>query len=91
MTKADLAEKIRDKLRLQLKDSVKLVESVLEIMKSTLESGEEIKITCFGSFHVRKKYDRSGRNPISGEKITISGRSVLTFKPSSVLKGIINS
>lgn len=91
MTKADLAEKIREKLCIQRKDSVELVESVLEIMKSTLEAGEEVKIAGFGVFKVRKKADRKGRNPITGEKLIVPKRKVLTFKPSPVLKEHINS
>ena len=90
MTKADLAGEIRDKLGFQLKESVELVESVLDIMKDSLEAGEEIKISCFGNFKVRKKAARKGRNPQTEETIMISGRSVLTFKPSQVLKDIIN-
>ena len=91
MTKADIAEKVRDKLGFQRKDSVELVESVLEIMKNSLEAGEDIKISGFGNFKVRKKAARQGRNPQTGETIVISGRSVLTFKPSKVLKDYINS
>lgn len=60
MTKADLAEKVRDKLGYQRKDAIDLVESVLDILKDTLETGEEVKISGFGSFKVRKKADRSG-------------------------------
>jgi integration host factor subunit alpha len=91
MTKADLAEKVRDKLGFQRNVSIELVESVLEIMKSTLESGEDIKIACFGSFNVRNKAPRQGRNPQTEVKIMISGRKVLTFKPSQILKDFINS
>ena len=90
MTKADLAEKIRDKLGCQRKDSIALVESVLTIMKDSVERGEEVKVPCFGIFKVREKVDRSGRNPQTGEKIRISGRKVLTFKPSPILKEYIN-
>lgn len=91
MTKTDIAEKVRDKLGFQRKDSVELVESVLEIMKSTLESGEDIKISGFGNFKVRKKAARQGRNPQTAERIVLAGRSVLTFKPGAALKDNINS
>jgi integration host factor subunit alpha len=90
MTKADLAAQVRDKLGLQLKESVELVESVLEIMKSTLEAGEDLKISCFGNFKVKKKADRKGRNPQTGEEITVTRRRVVTFKPSLSFKEYIN-
>jgi len=60
-------------------------------MKSTLEGGENLKISGFGSFVVRKKQDRRGRNPQTGEAITLSARRVVTFRPSIILKGAINS
>jgi integration host factor subunit alpha len=91
MTKVDLAEKIRDKLGFRRNVSVELVESVLDILKDTLERGEDIKISGFGVFHVKKKVDRSGRNPITGEPLIIAGRKVLTFKASPVLKAHVNS
>ena len=90
MTKADLAEKIEG-IGHSRKDSIKLVESVLDIIKGTLEAGEDVKIAGFGKLEVRTKSDRNGRNPHTGEGIVIVGRKVLSFKPSPVLKGIINS
>lgn len=59
-------------------------------MKSTMEAGEKIKIAGFGNFEVKEKKDRNGRNPQTGEFITITARKVLTFKPSMVLKLAIN-
>ena len=59
-------------------------------MKATLESGETLKISGFGSFVVKQKADRRGRNPQTGEAITIKSRRILTFKPSTVLKSSIN-
>jgi integration host factor subunit alpha len=91
MTKADLTEKIRDKLGIKLNESVELVESVLEIMKCTLEAGEDIKISCFGSFKILKKSERNGRNPVTGDGLIVDGRKVVTFKASPVLKDYINS
>ena len=91
MTKADLAEKIRDKLGFQRKDSVELVELVLDILKDTLAAGEEVKISGFGKFDVKKKSERNGRNPHTGEGIVITGRKILTFKPSAIFKASINS
>ena len=67
-----------------------MVEMVFEIVKSTLEEGEKIKIAGFGNFVVKEKADRRGRNPQTGEEITIYARRILTFKPSQVLKASIN-
>lgn len=90
MTKAELVERVYEKAGIAKKDSAELVEAVFEMLKSTLEAGEKLKISGFGNFEVKKKADRKGRNPQTGEPITISARSVLTFKPSSVLKSAIN-
>lgn len=90
MTKADLAEKIHTTTGLSKKDSVAMLEAVFSIMKSTLEDGEKLKIAGFGNFDVKQKCDRVGRNPQTGESITIEARKVLTFKPSAVLKSAIN-
>lgn len=90
MTKAELVEKVYEKAGVAKKYSTALVELVFDIMKTTLESGENLKISGFGNFEVRKKADRKGRNPQTGEEITICARQVLTFKPSSVLKSAIN-
>jgi integration host factor subunit alpha len=70
--------------------SLELVESVLEIMKSTLESGRDIKIAGFGRFSVRAKHVRKGRNPQTGDTITIDPRRVISFKMSALVKGRIN-
>ena len=67
-----------------------LIEDVFDIMKDTLESGENLKISAFGNFQVKKKADRKGRNPQTGETITITTCRVLTFKPSPVLKQYFN-
>lgn len=90
MTKADIAERIHTKLGLSKKDSQDLLENVLSIMKETLEAGEKIKVAGFGNFEVRKKADRRGRNPHTGESITIEARRILTFKPSAMLKQKVN-
>jgi integration host factor subunit alpha len=89
MTKADLAEKV-ECIGFSKKEAIYVVESVLGILKDTLEAGDDIKITGFGKFEIRKKSGRKGRNPQTGESIMISSRKVLTFKPSQVLKDYIN-
>lgn len=90
MTKADIFEKVSTNLGLSKKDSAELVESVFSLMKSTLKSGETLKISGFGSFVVKQKADRRGRNPQTGEFITIEARRILSFKPSNVLRDAIN-
>jgi integration host factor subunit alpha len=91
MTKADIAAAIQAETGLSKKDSAEILESVFEIMKTTLESGEILKISGFGSFVVKQKADRRGRNPQTGGAITIEARRVLTFKPSTLLRQAINS
>jgi integration host factor subunit alpha len=91
MTKADLVERIHQTIGFTKKESADMLETVLSIMKNTLESGEKLKISGFGNFEVKQKNDRRGRNPQTGETITIEARRVLTFKPSSLLKNAINN
>ncbi|MDD3293780.1 MAG: integration host factor subunit alpha [Geobacteraceae bacterium] len=91
MTKSDMVEKIYEKIGFSKKESAELVEMVFDIIKSTLETGEKIKIAGFGNFVVKEKADRRGRNPQTGEEIVISARKILTFKPSQVLKASINA
>ena len=91
MTKADIIEKINEKVGLPKRESTEIFESVLSIIKSTLESGEKVKVSGFGIFEVKKKADRRGRNPQTGEAMTIVARRVLTFKPSGLLKKGVNS
>ena len=90
MTKADIVEKIYDKVGFSKKESAELVETVFDIIKSTLEQGDKIKRAGFGNFVVKEKADRRGRNPQTGEEITITARKILTFKPSQVLKSSLN-
>ena len=90
MTKADIVERIHERLNLTKNESAQALEMVFAIMKNTLEQGENLKISGFGNFEVKRKHDRRGRNPQTGEAITIEARSVLTFKPSAVLKNRIN-
>lgn len=91
MTKADIVEKVYSKVGLSKKESADLVEQVFKILKATLESGEKIKIAGFGNFVVKAKADRRGRNPQTGEAMTIVARRILTFKPSVILKQAMNS
>ncbi|NOZ85084.1 MAG: integration host factor subunit alpha [Deltaproteobacteria bacterium] len=90
MTKADIVETVYQRVGFSKKDSAELVDMVFETLKETLEKGEKIKISGFGNFVVRDKKARKGRNPKTGEEIEISARRVLTFKPSQVLKKMLN-
>ena len=91
MTKADLVEKIQTATGFTKKESADMLETVFSIMKSTLESGEKLKISGFGNFEVKQKADRRGRNPQTGEAITIEARRILSCKPSTLLRKSINN
>ena len=91
MTKADIVEKVCDQVGgFSKKEAADLVDQVFDTMKVVLETGEKIKISGFGNFVVRDKQPRPGRNPQTGQEITIEARRVLTFKPSNVLKTALN-
>ena len=90
ITKAEMVKIISEKMGFASKESTEIVEQVFEIMKETLEGGEKIKITNFGNFNIRTKRPRKGRNPKTGEEMVISGRKVLTFRPSAVLRKALN-
>lgn len=91
MTKADIVENVYEKLGVySKKEAAEIVEVVFEAVKETLSAGEKLKISGFGNFVVRPKQERVGRNPKTGDRITIAARKVLTFKPSQVLKNALN-
>ena len=90
MTKVDIVDHLFEKIGFSKKDSFEAVESVLETLKEALVRGEKVKISGFGNFVVKEKKARRGRNPQTGEDLTISERRVLTFKPSQILKVAIN-
>jgi len=86
MTKADLAEQIYINCGFSKKECLDAVEELFELIKSTLETGEPVKLTGFGTFTVKAKAARRGRNPQTGEAMEITSRKVLTFKPSPLLR-----
>lgn len=90
MTKADIVERVYQKIGFSKKEASELVEMVFGQLKDTLQKGDKVKISGFGNFVVREKKSRIGRNPQTGDQITISARRVLTFRPSQVLKAILN-
>ncbi len=89
MTKADLADRIYEKIGLPKKEATAIVETLFNSMKNILSEGESIKITGFGTFLVRKKGERKGRNPKTGEELKIEQRVVVTFKPSLQFKSLV--
>ncbi len=91
MTKADIVENIYEKVGISKKETAAVVQTIFDTIKETLEDEENVKISGFGNFVIRKKRARRGRNPQTGEEIEISARKVITFKPSNVLKDLINS
>lgn len=90
LTKADLVKQIYEKDVLSKSDTIKAVETFLEIIKSRLSDGEDILISGFGKFVVRDKKARKGRNPHTGDTIVLDPRRVITFKPSGVLRKKLN-
>ena len=91
VTRADLCEAVYQKVGLSRTELATLVELVLKEITDCLERGETVKLSSFGSFVVRKKGQRIGRNPKTGKEVPISPRRVMVFKPSAILKQRINS
>ena len=89
MTKADLADRLYEKVGLPKKEATSIVETLFNSMKNILSEGESIKITGFGTFLVRKKGERRGRNPKTGSELQIEQRIVATFKPSLQFKSLV--
>ena len=90
ITRAQLSEAVYEEVGLSRNESADLVEAVLEEMVGALSDGETVKISSFGSFSIRQKSQRMGRNPKTGEEVPILPRKVIIFKPSHVLKNRIN-
>ena len=90
MTKADMVDRVVNKFALKKAEASRIVDMLFELMKSTLESGDHLKISGFGNFYVRNKSERRGRNPLTGESLTIESRRVLSFKASPRLREYIN-
>ena len=90
ITRAQLSEAVYQEVGLSRNESADLLESVLSYISDSLASGESVKISSFGSFSVRQKGQRTGRNPKTGEEVPILPRKVLVFRPSQVLKSRIN-
>ena len=90
LTKSDIINGICNSTDLKLYQATKTVENLFELIKKTLGSGEDILISGFGKFYVKNKNDRRGRNPATGNDLTLDARRVVTFRCSPVLKKKIN-
>ena len=91
LTRADLAESVYQEVGLSRQESADLVQSVLGMISDTLAAGESVKLSSFGSFLLRDKNGRVGRNPKTGVEVPIEARRVLVFKPSQVPKERVDS
>jgi len=90
LTRADLADAVVDQIGLPRNESQELVELVLGEISNALARGESVKLSSFGSFGIREKGQRIGRNPKTGEEVPITPRRVLVFRPSNIMKDRIN-
>ena len=90
LTRADLTEAVFQAVGLSRTDSAQMVEDMLEEVCGALAKGETVKLSSFGTFAVRQKSQRMGRNPKTGTEVPIAPRRVLVFRPSHVLKSMIN-
>jgi integration host factor subunit alpha len=90
LTKIDIIDSIYDEIGIPKKDCVSIVESVFDIIKEELNNGNDVMISGFGKWTVKSKRKRKGRNPKTGEALMIEARRVVTFKPSSVLRGTVS-
>ena len=90
LTKNDIVELVSEKLGFSKKHSAKAVETLLEIIKATLEAGDDVLVSSFGKFCLNDKKERIGRNPATGETLMLKPRRVVTFKSSGKLRNRVN-
>ncbi len=90
LTKTVVAERIQSKLDFSRTETYDILEEFLEIIKATIESGEELMISGFGKFCINEKTSRKGRNPATNQEMTLDARRVVTFKCSGKLRDLIN-
>ena len=89
--RADIAEAIYQNIGLSRNESAEIVATILDEISKSLETGEKVKISSFGSFSVNSKNERVGRNPKTGQEVPITPRRVMTFRPSHILRDLVNS
>ncbi len=90
LTKAQIVDQIRDRIGFTRNETIEIVETLMEFMKSSLESGDDVLISGFGKFCVRNKRKRRGRNPATGDDMILDARRVVMFKCSGVLREKVN-
>ena len=90
LTKVEIVESIKEQFGFTKNQSFETVETLLEIMKKTLESGEDILVSGFGKFRVKEKSERRGRNPATGDDLMLTPRRVVTFRCSGKLRDKVN-
>ena len=90
LTRADLSESVHRQIGLSRSESADLVKAILDLMSDNLVEGKSVKLSSFGTFSVRQKGRRIGRNPKTGEEVPILPRKVLVFRPSQVLRARVN-
>ncbi len=91
LTKADMAESLFNKLGLNKQEARELVDLYFEELRASLAVGEQVKLSGFGNFELRDKKERPGRNPRTGEKVLITARRVVTFRPGQKLQARVNA
>ena len=91
LTKAEIADELFERLGLNKREAKDFVDLFFEEIRSTLEAGEEVKLSGFGNFELRDKGQRPGRNPKTGEEIPISARRVVTFRPGQKLRAKVEA
>lgn len=90
LTKADMAERLYEELGLNKRESKEIVEAFFEEIRDALEDGYNVKLSGFGNFELKDKRPRPGRNPKTGEEVTISARRVVTFKAGQKLRQMVD-
>ena len=91
LTKADMAERLFEEVGLNKREAKEFVEAFFELVRGSLENGEQVKLSGYGNFDLRQKNERPGRNPKTGEEIPISARRVVTFRPGQKLKSRVEA
>lgn len=91
ITRADVAETVYQEIGLSRKDSNDILDMILDEIVKELSNGNDVKLSSFGTFSLRSKKERSGRNPKTGVEAVISSRQVISFKPSQTMRKVINA
>jgi integration host factor subunit alpha len=90
MTKAEIVEQVQSRTSFAQEDAIDVVESLFEMIRQSLENGDDVKLPGFGNFNVKSKRQRTGRNPKTGVAVSITARKVVSFKPSQIIRDRVN-